>query len=212
MNKKVYIIGAGGFGREVHSWLSDWCRVNNGWEISGFIDDNLASLDKFTGLPPICSTISEYQPDTGTFHVCALGNPGIKKKVVETLVPRGIQFMTLQHPSAVVGQRVRLGKGVVICPYAVLTTDITIGDFVTINASSTVGHDVQIGNYCTLSGHCDVTGNAVLEDSVFMGSHAAVLPNTHVCSNSVIGAGSVVLRRVPPHSTVFGVPAKRITA
>lgn len=208
--KKLYILGAGGFGREVHSWLTDWCSINKDWEISGFIDDNISALDGFSGLPPVFCKTTDYQQSEGSFVVCALGNPQIKKRVVESLLARGVNFLTLQHPSAVIGQRVELGTGVVICPGTILTTDICIGDFVTINAASTIGHDVSIGDYSTLSGHCDVTGGATLGECVFMGSHATVLPKTHVGSNACVGAGSVALRKVEPGSTVFGVPAKRI--
>lgn len=209
--KKVFILGAGGFGREVYEWLSDWCAVNNGWEVGGFINDDLNALDGFDGLPPIVSRINEYSPSDNSFVVCAIGNPQDKKKVVELLIARGVEFFTLKHPTAVVGGRVKLGNGVVICPYAVLTTNITIGDFVMLNVASSVGHDVCIGDYSTLSGHCDVTGGVTLDDCVFMGSHAVVLPKAHVGAHACIGAGSVVLKRVAPYTTVFGIPAKRIS-
>lgn len=208
--KKLLILGAGGFGREVHSWLSDWCSKNSDVEIVGFIDDNLSALDGFDGTPPIISRISDYQPSVDEFIVCAIGNPQIKKTIIGILLSKKARFFTLQHPSAIIGKRVTLGVGAVICPNVIITTDIHIGDFVTINAASTVGHDAFIGDYCTLSGHCDVTGGAKLEECVFMGSHATVLPKAHVGINACIGAGSVVLRKVAPNSTVFGVPAKRI--
>ena len=39
-SKKLYIIGAGGFGREV-SWLVERINADTpSWEIAGFIDDN----------------------------------------------------------------------------------------------------------------------------------------------------------------------------
>ena len=209
--KKLLILGAGGFGREVHSWLTDWCKKNEDWEIAGFIDDNLNALDGFNDIPPVLFRISEYQPSKDEFVVCAIGNPQLKKSITQELRSRSVNFFTLQHPSAIVGSRVKIGIGTIICPNVVMTADISIGNFVTINAASTVGHDASIGDYSTLSGHCDVTGGARLEECVFMGSHAAVLPKIHIGSNACIGAGSIALRRVAPGSTVFGVPAKKIS-
>ncbi len=209
--KKLLILGAGGFGREVYSWLSDWCEKNNDWKISGFIDDNLTALEGFNDIPPVLFRISDYQPSPDEFIVCAIGSPQIKKSITQDLTSKNANFFTLQHPSAIVGKRVTIGIGTVICPNAVITTDVSIGKFVTINAASTVGHDASIGDYSTLSGHCDVTGGAKLDECVFMGSHAVVLPKTYVGSNACIGAGSVALRKVAPGSTVFGVPAKRIS-
>lgn len=209
MNKLI-ILGAGGFGREVHSWLSDWCENNRAWSISGFIDDNPDALNGFDGTPPILSKISSYKPEADEYIVCAIGNPQTKKSITQALLEKNAKFFTFQHPSAIIGKRVSIGTGTVICPNAVITTDVSIGEFVTINAASTVGHDASIGSYSTLSGHCDVTGGAQLGECVFMGSHATVLPKTRVESNACIGAGSVALRKVSAGTTVFGVPAKRI--
>ena len=58
--KKLVIMGAGGFGREVHAWLLDLiskgeCKATSDtvWEIAGFIDDVSNAPDIFAGLPPI---------------------------------------------------------------------------------------------------------------------------------------------------------------
>jgi sugar O-acyltransferase (sialic acid O-acetyltransferase NeuD family) len=131
--------------------------------------------------------------------------------VVEKLLAKGAQFFTLIHPTAIVGENVKIGRGVLICPYSVLTVDLTVGDFVTINLLCTIGHDAEIGDFSTLSCHCDVTGGVVLEAEVFMGSRSSILPKVRVGRGAVVGAGSVVLRKVAPGSVVFGVPAKRIS-
>jgi sugar O-acyltransferase (sialic acid O-acetyltransferase NeuD family) len=207
------IVGAGGFGREVYAWLSDWVASSaqpHEYEIKGFLDDSPAALEHFTGLPPIISSVDDYQHQVGQLLVCAIGSPKIKKIVTEKLRAKGACFFSLVHPSVTVGPRVTLGEGVVICPQVVLTTDIAIGDFVTINAASTVGHDASVGSYSTLSGHCDVTGGAQLAEGVFMGSHAVVVPKVSVGAYAVIGASSVAIRKVAPGVTVFGIPAKRI--
>lgn len=212
--RKFIIVGAGGFGREVYGWLSEWiaCSAQSSEsEIIGFIDDNQSALERFTGLPHILSSIDDYSHQDGVLLVCAIGNPKIKKIVTEKLLAKGACFFSLIHPRAVIGPRVKLGDGVVVCPCAVLSTDITIGDFVTINSASTVGHDASVGSFSTLSGHCDVTGGVHLAEGVFMGSHAAVVPNVSVGAYAVIGASSVVIRKVAPGVTVFGVPAKRIS-
>jgi acetyltransferase-like isoleucine patch superfamily enzyme len=71
-----------------------------------------------------------------------------------------------------------------------------------------VGHDARIGSYCQLSSYSDVTGHVQLADEVFMGSHASILPSVSVGDRAVVGAGSVVISKVKPGTTVMGVPAK----
>lgn len=44
--------------------------------------------------------------------------------------------------------------------------------------------------------------------NVWIGTNAIILPGVTICENSVIGAGSVVNKDVPPNTVVGGVPAK----
>lgn len=208
--KKILIVGAGGFGREILSWVKDTFEGKDGFEIVGFLDADSHVLDNYECPFPILGDPSTYQPRPDDQFVCALGQPKIKLKVCKDLKDKGGSFLTLIHPTAVVGDRCTFGEGCVLCPGAVITTDVTLGDFVIINAQATVGHDASIGDGSTLSGHADVTGFAQLGEGVFMGSHACVLPNAKIGDYATVGAGSVVLRKVKPHTTVMGVPAKKL--
>lgn len=209
--KKIIIAGAGGLGREVHTWIKDWIEHNPGYVIGGFIDDGEGALNSFAHYADILCTIDAYRPAIDEFVICAIGKPADKKYVVNKLLDKGVQFFSLIHPAAVIGDNVKIGRGVLICPNAVLSVDLVVGDFVTVNSSCTIGHDAIVGDFSTLSCHCDVTGGAVLEDEVFMGSRSSVLPRVRVGKGAVVGAGSVVLRAVKPGDVVFGVPAKRIS-
>lgn len=75
---------------------------------------------------------------------------------------------------------------------------------------SNTAHDTEFGDYCQISGSCEINGNAVLEEGVFLGSHATVLPNARIGAWAFVGAGSVVLRQVKKGAKVFGNPAVTI--
>jgi serine O-acetyltransferase len=80
---------------------------------------------------------------------------------------------------------------------------------VVIGETSVVGDDVTLYQCVTLGGTGKESGkrHPTIGNSVVIGAGAKVLGNIVVGENCRIGAGSVVLRSVPDHSTVVGVPA-----
>lgn len=206
--QKVYIIGAGGFGREVHSWAKQHPDCGVKWEIHGFLDDNPNALNGFELPVSILGGLNTPPPDPAALYICGLGQPAIKADICSRFSNAGARFLTLVHPSAIVGERVNIGTGSILCPGSMLTCDIDVGSFVTINCNSSIGHDSTIGDYTTLSGFCDVTGHCTLGQRVFLGSHACIIPDTCIGDDATVGAGAVVIRSVPPNITVFGNPAK----
>jgi len=208
--KRLLIVGAGGFGREVLAWALDIYTKRDGWEIGGFLDDNLSALRDLEPSYEIIDTPLNYTPQQDDYFICAIGDPVQKLRLARAMQSRGAQFVTLIHPTAKVGTHCQIGVGCILCPGSVLTTNVVLGDFVTLNLYATVGHDAVLGHGTTLSAHCDVTGCVTLGEGVFLGSHASVLPGKKVSDYAKIGAGSVVVRKVSPRTSVMGVPATRI--
>jgi len=96
------------------------------------------------------------------------------------------------HPGAQIGRRLFIdhGLGVVIGETAIVCDDVTLYQGVTLG-----GTGKEHGKR-----------HPTIEDNVVIGGGAKVLGNIIVGRNCRIGAGSVVLRNVPEHSTVVGVP------
>jgi serine O-acetyltransferase len=96
------------------------------------------------------------------------------------------------HPGAKIGRRLFIdhGMGVVIGETAIVGDDVTLFQGVTLG-----GTGKEHGKR-----------HPTIEDNVVVGGGAKILGNIIVGKNSRIGAGSVVLRNVPEHSTVVGVP------
>ena len=96
------------------------------------------------------------------------------------------------HPGAKIGRRLFIDHGL----------GVVIGE------TAIVGDDVTLYQGVTLGGTGKEHGkrHPTIEDNVVIGGGAKVLGNISVGRNCRIGAGSVVLRSVPEHSTVVGVP------
>lgn len=208
---RLLIIGAGGFGREVLQWALD--IQNQGevdWEVGGFLDANQKAFEQFDIEFPIVGDSANWRPSPEDRFICAIGDPTIRLRICRELQQRGARFISLVHPTAIVGSRCRIGTGTILCPGVTVTVDATIGDFVILNVRSCVGHDAHVGDGCTVNDFCDITGNAKLGEGVFLGSHSSVTPSAKVGDYARVGAGSVVVRRVRANTTVMGPTAKRI--
>ena len=205
--KKLHIIGAGGFGRELYAWASQHPDCGRAWQLNGFLDDNLEALKSFGSFAPVFP-LAGHRPGADQIYLVGLGMPALKEKLITPLISDGAEFLTFIHPSAIIGARVTLGRGVVICPGAILSVDIDVGEFAMVNLNSTIGHDARVGPWTSLSAQCDITGHVRVADRVFLGSRASIIPGKSVGSRSTVGAGAVVMTDVPADVTVVGIPAR----
>ncbi len=98
------------------------------------------------------------------------------------------------HPGAKIGRRFFIdhGMGVVIGETTEIGDDVTIYQGVTLGGTSTER----------------IKRHPTIEDSVTIFTGATVLGPVTVGRHSRVGAGSVLVTTVPPHSTVVGIPGK----
>ncbi len=116
-------------------------------------------------------------------------------RTLARVLAQGTRFWTgiEIHPGARIGRRLFIdhGIGVVVGETAIIGDDVTMYQGVTLGGT----------------GKQDGKRHPTLLDGVFVGNNANVLGNITIGERSRVGAGSVVLRDVPPDSTVVGVPA-----
>lgn len=210
--RRLLIVGAGSLARELASWVKPGAGELADYALAGFLSDDPQSLAAYPQYQPgIIGTVAGYAPVAGDLLVMGISQPADKLRIAAALEARGARFLTFVHASVQMADWVKLGRGVVLCPNAVVSCHAEIGDFATINLGCTIGHDVKLGRGATLSAHVDLTGFVTVGEGAFFGSHASVLPRATVGEYSRVGAGSVVLRSVKAGSTVMGVPAKQIS-
>jgi sugar O-acyltransferase (sialic acid O-acetyltransferase NeuD family) len=210
MNERLILVGGGDFARELINWTDDLVDQGTSIPVTGFLDDNPDALNYFQYPVAYVGSIKSYVPKAGDRLLMAVGNPKVKKSLFIDLKLRGCTFATLIHPSAVVARTATLGEGVVVCPHAFVSADAFVGDLCAINGSASVGHDVKLGSFATLSAHVDLTGWVNVDECVFFGSGARVLPKVKIGYGARIGAGAVVMRSVPADAVVYAPPAKRL--
>jgi serine O-acetyltransferase len=106
----------------------------------------------------------------------------------------------------------RLMTGIEIHPAAAIGRGLFIdhGMGVVIGETAIIGNNVTLFQGVTLGGTGKERGkrHPTIGDNVVIGAGAKVLGNITIGDNSVIGANAVVIREVPEHSTVVGVPGR----
>lgn len=208
--KRLIIIGAGGFGREVHN-LAPFCYgYGEKFVLKGFINDITNALDGYEGYAPIIGTIKDYVPQPDDVFICAIGDIAGRKKCVQLLLDKGAQFINLVHKTAGWDRNTVLGIGCILGIRVGISCDCHIGNFTIFQDECLVGHDTDIGDFCHFHARAFVAGRVNIGNEVHVGPYAMIHPNRKIENNATIGAGSFVIRNVKAANTVYGNPAKKL--
>jgi UDP-2-acetamido-3-amino-2,3-dideoxy-glucuronate N-acetyltransferase len=114
----------------------------------------------------------------------------------------------------------RIGSDVNICAHCLVENDVVIGDRVTIKSGVQVWDglrledDVFVGPNVTFTNdpfprskkYLDKVLTTTIRKGASIGANATILPGVTIGMNAMIGAGSVILRNVPPNAIVVGNP------
>lgn len=128
-------------------------------------------------------------------------------RIAHKLYVKGHYFL-----ARLISQRGARKTGIEIHPGAQIGEGFFIdhGNGVIIGETTIIGNNVTLYQGVTLGGTGKEHGkrHPTIEDNVMISAGAKILGSFTIGANSKIGAGSVVLRTVPPNSTVVGVPGR----
>ncbi|HET6370523.1 MAG TPA: serine O-acetyltransferase [Nitrospiria bacterium] len=141
------------------------------------------------------------------FLTCSGFHAVVLYRIAHTIDRAGIPLIP-----RLISHLARWVTGIEIHPKAVIGSGFFIdhGMGVVIGETSEIGENVTLFQGVTLGGTGKEQGkrHPTLGDNVVVGAGAKILGGIEIGSNVKIGANSVVLRSVPPDTTVVGVPGK----
>jgi len=200
----LVVYGAGGHGRVV----ADAARAAD-LEVMGFLDDGIAAGSQVLGWR-VLGNVDWLRGRHGISVALGIGANDVRKQVAETLQRAGAALGTVVHPTAVVSPYAHLAPGVVVFALAVVNVGARVGRGAIVNTGSILEHDVDIGDFAHVASNAALGGMARVGADAMLGTGAVVLPGRVVGERSIVGAGAVVSRDVPPDVVVAGVPARRM--
>lgn len=211
--KKLVIIGAGDFGREV-SWVVE--RINARtpvWELLGFADDSTAIQGRTVDGYPVLGSMAWLGTVTEELYVvCSIGIGCIRKKIMDRVLKNShLHPATLIDPSAIVGRNVSVEDGCVVCAGTVLAVSSYLSAYTIVNLNCTIGHDTVMDSYCTVHPGSNLSGKVRIGSCTDIGTGTKIIQGLTICPGCTLGAGTVVVRDITEPGIYVGVPARRIS-
>jgi sugar O-acyltransferase (sialic acid O-acetyltransferase NeuD family) len=205
----IIILGAAGLAKEFFFYIKrakpsikDFIFVND-------LDDNQYSLNIEGISYPV---IKDWKFEKKYQFIIAVGNPKIKKLLVEKALTAGLSpSETIIDPNALVLTNLKnIGQGGIIAPGCIVTTNIKLGNYVTLNLNTTVGHDTVIGEYCTTNPGVHISGECIIGDMNEFGTGCIVRDRLKIDSNKKLGAQTAVVKDIlgNENETFIGIPAR----
>lgn len=206
--KNIVIIGGG---NQAH-YTIDIIEKEGQYNIVGIIDSICEIGSERFGYKilgrqeNIVEIINQYQIQGG---LITIGDNWVRhivsKQILELI--SNFEFVNAIHPSVIIGNNVRIGFGVTAMAGVIFNPKSTIGNFTFFATGAQIEHD------CTISDFASVSAGSVMGGYVKLGKFSAltlgvtVLDRLEIGENTVVGAGSLVVKPLPSNVLAYGNPA-----
>lgn len=170
------------------------CRLQNGYEILGNEDELPYLMEKFNF----------------SAGIVAIGDNWIRKKVVDkiSLIVPEFNFIATVHPQSILGRDVRIGRGTVIMPGAIINSNSFVGDFCIVNTTASLDHDSIMGDYSSLAPRASTGGHVHLGEFSAICLGANVIEGINIGHHTIVGAGALVVSDIKSHVVAYGAPSQ----
>lgn len=182
--------------------------------------------------PSLANKLSKFKDAFSSYRFShATSTPDIQSYIHGNTSVKGGKFITLgEHFSSLSNLRIECIENGEEKPKLTIGNQVSFGYRVHIAVSNliTIGNNVLLGSNILITDHnhgkTDETslatpptqrpiyskGPVIIEDDVWIGDNAIILPNVTIGKGSIIGAGAIVTHNVPPYSRVVGTAAQPI--
>ena len=209
--KNIILFGGG----NQLSYTVDILELNSDYNIVGIIDSIHDIGEIRFGYPVIgrqdqlIDIINRYKIDGG---IITIGDNWSRYVVHSTIIKSvpNFEFVNAIHPSVIISKKAKLGKGIVAMAGCIMNTNSVIGNFTFFATGAQIEHDCIIEDYASISAGSVLGGHVHVQQFAGVTLNVTVVDRVTIGTNSVVGAGSVVTRSIPPGGLYYGSPAKFI--
>ena len=143
-----------------------------------------------------------------TIGVGGIGDNSLRRRLFDLAISCGLAPVSVAHPNAMVSSWAKIGDGVQLMAGCVVNVGASLGNNSIINSGAVVEHDCVIEDHVHVATGAQLSGNIRVESSAHIGTGAVLKQGVTIGNGAIVGAGAVVVKDVPEHVTVIGVPAR----
>jgi len=152
-----------------------------GYKIIGTDDD----------LPKFLKTVNNYLVTIGQIK-----SPAKRIALWQIVKKSGATLPVIVSPHAYVAKSSNIGEGTIIMHQAIVNSEARIGVNCIVNSNALIEHETSIGDFCHISTGAIVNGQTKIGNRCFIGSNATISNNVCIVDDSIISAGSIVLKDI----------------
>lgn len=210
MRKKTILYGNGLYGAIIYQNILD----EGALEIAGCTADReFVREETFQGLPlvPFEDVEKIYPPgDFTMLVVIAFANMRARESMFVKAKGKGYRLENYISSRAVLSRELTMGENNIVNEGAVLGPFGRLGDNNMIRPNTYIGHGCKIHSHCYIAPGSHIGGECEIKDLSFVGIGATLIDGITLERETLVGAGSLVLRRSEPYSKYVGSPAKKV--
>lgn len=196
----VAVIGSGSMG----ALLLDCLEEDDRWRCTSIHDDAKAH-SVMRGIEVL--GMGEDSLPSGSRVFVAIGDPGVRRSVVERLAGRKLDWQTYVDRRSMVARGAVVGRGTLVLPFAMMTSDASVGEFCIVNAYSRVGDGSKVGRYTSIMAGSSM-GDSTAGEECLLGLNSACLAGAVLGDRVTVAPMTLVRRRVPGGMMAAGNPAR----
>jgi len=202
------IVGARTYGQVYAKYLAE------SFTVLGFLDDNPELLGQKIAEHEVLGPIDDLFetnrfPNDITSVFVPIGDNMLRCSLLERIRLSGYLTPSFIHHSVMMDSSVLIEHPVYMLPGTKIMPFTKLGRDVMISMGVNVAHHVEVKRGCFFSQGSNIGASIIIEDLAYVGIGATLMTGVRrIGRDSLVGAGAVVVRDVPDHAVVAGVPAK----
>lgn len=205
--RSCIIYGAGTYGQVYAAYLKEF------YNVLGILDDNHELIGTTIDSLPVLGNLSYLEKNTNKDIAIfvPIGSNLTRVKILNQVRYLGYETPSFIHKDTQIHDSVVVGQAVYILPTTSIMPFSKIGSDTMISMGVNVAHHVLIEDGCFFSQGVNIGASIEIQKHSYIGIGATIMTGVKsVGANCLVGAGSVVIKGIPPYAKMVGNPARII--